>query len=40
MHAITLLKDRSNALEAIIVVVVPTVFGILTGIMLGISEIG
>ena len=40
MHAITLLKERSNALEAIIVVVVPTVFGILTGIMLGISEIG
>jgi hypothetical protein len=40
MDAITLLKERSNALEAIIVVVVPTVFGILTGIMLGISEIG
>ena len=40
MHAITLLRERSNVLEAIIVVVVPTVFGILTGIMLGISEIG
>ena len=39
MH-VTLLKDRTNAVEAVIVVVLPVVFGILTGIMLGVSEIG
>ncbi len=38
MAHVKLLKDRSNAQEAIIVVVVPLVFGLITGIMLGISE--
>src|SRR3712207_3721403 len=38
MSHITLLKDRGNASEAIVVVVVPLVFGAITGIMLGVSE--
>jgi hypothetical protein len=38
MAHVKLLKDRSNGLEAVIVVVVPLVFGLVTGIMLGVSE--
>jgi NO-binding membrane sensor protein with MHYT domain len=38
MKHITMLKDRSSGLEAVIVVVVPLVFGAITGIMLGVSE--
>ena len=38
MAHVTLLKDRTAALEGVIVVVVPLIFGAITGIMLGISE--
>jgi hypothetical protein len=38
MGHVTLLKDRTAALEGVIVVVVPLVFGAITGIMLGVSE--
>ena len=38
MGHIKLLKDRSTGQEAIAVVVVPLVFGAITGVMLGISE--
>ncbi len=38
MARVTLLKDRSTGQEAIIVVVVPLVFGLITGVMLGVSE--
>ena len=38
MGHVTLLRDRTAALEAVIVVVVPLVFGAITGIMLGVSE--
>ena len=38
MAHVTLLKERTAVLEAVIVVVVPLVFGAITGIMLGISE--
>ena len=38
MAHVTLLKERTAALEAVIVVVVPLIFGAITGIMLGISE--
>ncbi len=38
MGRIKLLKDRSTVEEAIAVVVVPLVFGLITGVMLGISE--
>ncbi len=38
MSHITLLKDRAPGLEAFIVVVVPLLFGAITGIMLGVSE--
>lgn len=34
----TLLKDRSNAEEAIIVIVIPLLFGAVTGWVLGLSE--
>ena len=35
-----LLKDRTNGQEAVIVVVMPLVFGLITGWVLGVSEIG
>ena len=38
MHNVELLRNRSNALEFVICVVVPLAFGIVTGILLGISE--
>ena len=38
MHNVVLLKNRSNALEFVICVVVPLAFGVITGILLGISE--
>lgn len=38
MGHIKLLKDRSGGQEAVAVVVVPLVFGAITGIMLGVSE--
>ncbi len=38
MSTITLLRERSHGLEMILVVVVPVIFGAITGIMLGISE--
>ena len=38
MHNVVLLKNRSTPLEFVICVVVPLAFGIVTGIMLGISE--
>ncbi len=39
MGHVTLLKDRSAAQEAVIAVAIPLVFGLITGIMLGVSEI-
>jgi hypothetical protein len=38
MKNVILLRHRSAALEAIITIVVPLTFGIITGILLGISE--
>ncbi len=38
MRHIVLLKDRTNAQEAAITIAVPFVFGIITGIVLGLSE--
>ncbi len=38
MSTITLLRERGHGLEMVLVVVVPIVFGAITGIVLGISE--
>ncbi len=38
MSTITLLRERSHGLEMVLVVVVPVVFGAVTGIVLGLSE--
>lgn len=39
MAHVTLLKDRTATEEAVIAVAIPLVFGLITGIMLGVSEI-
>jgi hypothetical protein len=38
VSTITLLRERTHGLEMVLVVVVPVVFGAITGVMLGISE--
>ncbi len=38
MSGVTLLRERTHALEFVLVVVVPIVFGAITGFMLGQSE--
>ena len=38
MSTITLLRERSHGLEMALVVVVPIIFGAITGIVLGLSE--
>jgi hypothetical protein len=38
MSSVTLLRERTHALEFVLVVVVPIVFGAITGVMLGVSE--
>ena len=38
MSTVTLLRERTHALEFVLVVVVPIVFGAITGFMLGESE--
>ena len=38
MQHIVLLKDRTDAQEVVITIAVPLIFGIITGIFLGISE--
>ena len=38
MSGVTLLRERTHALEFVLVVVVPIVFGAITGFMLGESE--
>ena len=37
---VTLLRERSHSLEMVLVVVVPLIFGVITGIVLGKSEVG
>ena len=39
MSGVTLLRERSHGIEMALVVLVPTIFGVITGIMLGKSEI-
>ena len=38
MSHVTLLRERSHGLEMALVVVVPVIFGVVTGVMLGQSE--
>ena len=40
MSGVTLLRERSHGLEMVLVVVVPVVYGAITGVVLGESEIG
>ncbi len=40
MAGVTLLRERSHGAEMVLVVVVPIVYGAITGILLGESEIG
>ena len=38
MSGVTLLRERSHGIEMALVVVVPVIFGVITGVMLGQSE--